>query len=382
MAKRDYYEVLGVAKGADKEEIKKAYRKLAVKYHPDRNPGNKEAEDKFKEATEAYEVLSDEKKRATYDQYGFAGLDGMGGAGGDYSNAFHDFSDIFGGSFGGGSFSDVFSSFFGGGGSSRRSRDPNAPQQGNDIRYDVRLSFKDAVFGTKLDVRFSHKETCEKCHGSGSASGYGRKTCPTCNGAGQVRRSMGMFAVQQTCPNCRGEGTIIEKPCPDCRGTGTVSKSKTVSLKIAAGVDDGKRIRIPNQGDAGINGGPAGDLYVILNVESDKFFERSGNDLYCAVPITMTQAILGAKLKIKSLDGKDIEFNVPPCTEHHAQLRIRGEGVPMGDTGHRGDLYLKFFVKMPTKINNEQKKLLEKYAEIEKASPAPSLIALKDLHGL
>ena len=382
MAKRDYYEVLGVERGADHDTIKKAYRKLAVQYHPDRNPGNKEAEEKFKEATEAYEVLSDEKKKSIYDQYGFAGLDGMGGGGGggQYSHAFHDFSDLFSG-FGGGGFDDVFSSFFGGG-SSRRSRDPNAPVRGNDLRNDVRISFKDAVFGTKLDVRYSHKETCEKCHGSGSASGYGRKTCPTCNGAGQVRRSMGMFAVQQTCPNCRGEGTIIEKPCPDCRGTGTVSKSKTVSLKIAAGVDDGKRIRIPNQGDAGINGGPAGDLYVILNVESDKFFERSGNDLYCAVPITMSQAILGAKLKIKSLDGKDIEFNVPPCTEHHAQLRIRGEGVPMGDTGHRGDLYLKFFVKMPTKINNEQKKLLEKYAEIEKASPAPSLIALKDLHGL
>ena len=378
MAKRDYYEVLGVGKSADKEEIKKAYRKLAVKYHPDRNPGNKEAEDKFKEATEAYEVLSDEKKRATYDQYGFAGLDGMGGAGaGGYSNAFHDFSDLFSG-FGEGAFSDVFSSFFGGG-SSRRARDPNAPARGNDLRKDVRISFKDAVFGAKLDVRFSHKENCEKCHGTGCSSGSGRKTCPTCGGAGQVRRSMGMFAVQQTCPNCRGSGTIIESPCSDCRGTGAVSKTKVVTIKIPAGVDDGRQIVIPHEGDSGFNGGPAGDLYIVLNVDNDKFFERNGDDLYCAVPLTLSQAVLGAKLHIKSLDGRDIVFSVPACTAHGAQLRIRGEGIPQGDSGRKGDLYLKFFVSFPNHLNSEQKKLMERYAEIEKASDSPNLIALDSL---
>lgn len=380
MAKRDYYEVLGVERGADHDTIKKAYRKLAVQYHPDRNPGNKEAEEKFKEATEAYEVLSDEKKKSIYDQYGFAGLDGMG-AGGDggaqYSHAFHDFSDLFSG-FGGGGFDDVFSSFFGGG-SSRRSRDPNAPVRGNDLRNDVRISFKDAVFGTKLDVRYSHKETCEKCHGTGCSSGSGRKTCPTCGGSGQVRRSMGMFAVQQTCPNCHGSGTVIENPCSDCRGTGTQTKTKVVTIKIPAGVDDGKRIAIPRQGDAGINGGPAGDLYIVLNVENDRYFERSDDDLYCAVPLTLSQAVLGAKLHIKSLDGRDISFSVPPCTAHGSQLRIRGEGVPIGESGKKGDLYLKFFVSLPTKLNSEQKKLMERYAEIEKASDSPSLIALDSL---
>ena len=378
MAKRDYYEVLGVQRGADHETIKKAYRKLAVQYHPDRNPGNKEAEDKFKEATEAYEVLSDDKKKSIYDQYGFAGLEGMGGGGGEqYSHAFHDFSDLFSG-FGGGDFSDVFSSFFSGG-SSRRSRDPNAPTRGNDLRKDVRISFKDAVFGTKLDVRFSHKESCAKCHGTGCESGTGRKTCSTCGGSGQIRRSMGMFAVQQTCPNCRGTGMVIEKPCSDCRGTGSVNKTKVVTIKVPAGVDDGRRIVIPREGDAGLNGGSAGDLYIVLNVENDRYFERSGDDLYCAVPISLSQAVLGAKLHIKSLDGRDISFSVPPCTQHGAQLRIRGEGVPLGDSGRKGDLYLKFFVSFPNKLNGEQKKLMERYAEIEKSTDSPQLIALDSL---
>ncbi|MCR5606968.1 MAG: molecular chaperone DnaJ [Treponema sp.] len=330
MAKRDYYEVLGVDKSANKDEIKKAYRKLAVKYHPDRNPGNKEAEDKFKEATEAYEVLSDEKKRPLYDQYGFAGVDGMGadGGGAQYSHAYQDFSDLFG-NFAGGGFDDLFSNLFGGRGGSRHSRDPNAAGQGESLRYDMRISFKDAVYGAKTDIHFSHNETCEVCHGTGGAAGAKRKTCPTCNGSGQIRRAAGFFAVQQTCPTCHGEGTIIDNPCSACHGTGMQEKSKRMTITIPAGVDNGKRIVIPHQGNAGVNGGEAGDLVIVLHVDTDKYFERSGTDLYCAVPISLSQAVLGANITIKNLEGKSIEIKIPSETTQGKLLRIRGEGVPI-----------------------------------------------------
>ena len=273
MAKRDYYEVLGVAKNATKDEIKKGYRKLAIQYHPDKNPGNKEAEDKFKEATEAYEVLSDDQKRQIYDQYGFAGLDGMGGGGSaDYSHVFHDFEDIFGGDFSG-----IFENFFGGGRSRRSGAQRN---QGASLRYDLEISFKDAVYGTKAEIKFRHNEVCSECHGTGGAQGSTRKTCPTCNGMGQIRRSAGFFAVQQPCPTCGGAGTVIDKPCSKCRGSGFEQVSKAMTLTIPAGVDDGKRIAIPRMGDAGANGGPAGDLIVILHVEPHEYFERDGFDLY------------------------------------------------------------------------------------------------------
>ena len=308
MAKRDYYEVLGVEKNATKEEIKRNYRKLAVKYHPDRNPGNKEAEEKFREATEAYEVLSDDKKRPMYDQYGFAGVDGMNqGGGAQYSHAFHDFSDLFGGM--GGGFEDIFSSFFGGSSSARRSA--SDPSQGASLRYDLDISFKDAVYGTKAEIKFQHNESCDACHGSGCASGSSRKTCPSCGGSGQIRRNAGFFAVQQPCPTCGGSGSVIEKPCSSCHGKGVQPKRKSVTLTIPAGVDDGKRIIIPHQGDAGANGGPAGDLVVILHVEQHQFFERDGQDLYCAVPVTMVQATIGAEISITSLDGKQIGIKMP-----------------------------------------------------------------------
>lgn len=376
MAKRDYYEVLGVEKNATKEEIKRNYRKLAVKYHPDRNPGNKEAEEKFREATEAYEVLSDDKKRPMYDQYGFAGVDGMNqGGGAQYSHAFHDFSDLFGGM--GGGFEDIFSSFFGGSSSARRSA--SDPSQGASLRYDLDISFKDAVYGTKAEIKFQHNESCDACHGSGCASGSSRKTCPSCGGSGQIRRNAGFFAVQQPCPTCGGSGSVIEKPCSSCHGKGVQPKRKSVTLTIPAGVDDGKRIIIPHQGDAGANGGPAGDLVVILHVEQHQFFERDGQDLYCAVPVTMVQATIGAEISITSLDGKRIGIKIPAGTSHGKLLRIKGEGVPVTGTSRKGDLYIKIMVQIPQRISSQQRSLLEEYAKLDNASSTPQLLPLASL---
>lgn len=380
--KRDYYEVLGVEKGASKDDIKKAYRKLAIKYHPDRNPGNKEAEDKFKEATEAYEVLSDDQKRPIYDQYGFAGLDGMagGGDGGQqgYSHAFHDFSDLFGGM--GGGFGDIFENLFNGGssmgGGSRRGRSPTDPAEGQSLRYDLDISFRDAVYGTKADIKFQHNETCSACNGTG---GTGRKTCPTCQGAGQVRRSAGFFAVQQTCPSCNGTGSVIDHPCTTCRGSGFEEKSKRMTLTIPAGIDDGKRIVIPHQGDAGANGGPAGDLIVVLHVEQHEYFERDGQDLYCAVPVTIAQAALGETINVKSLDGKEIEVKLPAGTSNGKLLRVKGEGVPITGTTRKGDLYIKIIVQVPLHMTTQQRDLLEQYAKIENATKSPQPVPLSSL---
>ncbi len=373
MAKRDYYEVLGVAKTATKDEIKKAYRKLAIQYHPDKNPGDKTAEEKFKEATEAYEVLSDENKKKLYDQYGFAGLEGMGGGGGQGgfygSNAFHDFSDIFG------DFGDVFEGFFGGGsrGGSRKSN------QGQSLRYDLEISFKDAVYGVQTEVAFQHDEVCESCGGTGGEKGASKKTCPTCNGAGQVRRSAGFFSVAQPCPTCQGSGTVIDNPCKACRGTGVQSKRRKVKVTIPAGVDDGKRITIPRQGDAGRNGGPAGDLVIVLHVGAHKYFERSGSDLYCAAPISITQATLGAEIFITSLDDRKLKVKIPAGTQHGKLLRIPGEGVPATATSRKGDLFVKVMVQIPTRLSSKGKKLMEELAETEGDNDSPKLTPLENL---
>lgn len=382
MAKRDYYEVLGVEKSADQEAIKKAYRKLAVKYHPDRNPGDKEAENKFREATEAYEVLSDEQKRPIYDQYGFAGLDGMGAGGGaggaQYSHAFHDFSDLFGGASGG--FSDIFDSIFGGGfGGGSSSRGRSGPASGASLRYDLHIQFKDAVYGTSADIHFKHNEACEACKGTGGAAGASKKTCPTCGGMGQIRQGSGFFTIQQTCPKCGGKGTTIDKPCPSCRGTGITEKSKQMSLKIPAGVDNGKRIVIRGMGDAGENGGSAGDLVVVLHVESHPFFERDGNDLYCAVPISIAQAALGCEITISALDGKKVTIKIPDGTENGKLLRIKGEGVPLTGSSRKGDLYVKIIVQVPTRLSGKQKDLLKQYLELENPPKEPNLINLSKL---
>ncbi|MCI5524446.1 MAG: molecular chaperone DnaJ, partial [Spirochaetia bacterium] len=322
--------------------------------------------------TEAYEILSDDQKRPIYDQYGFAGLDGMGGAGqGGFSHAFHDFSDIFGG----GGFGDIFENFFGGGSSrSRRNEDDGAS-----LRLDVEIDFKEAVYGCKKDIHFHHKESCPECHGTGGASGSSRKTCSTCGGSGQVRRSAGFFSVQQTCPSCGGKGTTIDKPCPSCRGSGVYDKNKTVTITIPAGVDDGKRIVLAKLGDAGVNGGASGDLIVVLRVKNDKFFERSEYDLYCAVPISVSQAILGADISIKTLDGRSLTIKVPSGTTHGKLVRIRDEGVPYSNTGRKGDLYVKFIVELPSRISRDMQRLLEEYAKLEKPTTTPDLIPLEKL---
>ncbi len=378
MAKRDYYEVLGVEKNASIDDIKKAYRKLAIKYHPDRNPGDKEAESKFREATEAYEVLSDDKKRPLYDQYGFAGVDEQMGGGAQYSHAFHDFSDLFGGM--GGGFSDIFENFFGG--SSRSSsRRRGGPVEGASLRYDLNLTFKEAVYGTKTEIRYKHTESCSECKGTGCAPGSSKKTCTTCNGAGQVRRSAGFFSVQQPCPDCQGTGMKIEKPCKVCGGRGSLEKSTQMTLKIPCGVDNGKRISIPHQGDAGENGGPSGDLIVVIHVAQHPYFERDGQDLYCALPVSFTQAILGAEVSFQSLDGKSISFTVPAGTTSGKLLKIRGKGVPYTSNPDKaGDLYIKIIVQIPTKISLKEKELLQQYKALENPSENPSLMRIDQIN--
>jgi molecular chaperone DnaJ len=373
MAKRDYYEVLGVQKNASKDDIKKAYRKLAIQYHPDKNPGNKEAEEKFKEATEAYEVLVDDKKKAAYDQFGFAGVDGMGGQGHDWSN-FRGFEDIFGGS----DFGSIFDTIFGGlGGGFRRGGGHGGVRQGSNLRYDIEIPFKDAVFGTKVEIQFSHNESCTACKGSGAANGAGRKTCPTCQGAGQIRHSQGFFSLASTCHTCGGEGSVIDKPCPECGGSGTQKKRLKLSVTIPAGVDNGRRLIIPRQGDAGPNGGPPGDLYVIVRIRPHEYYERQDVDLYCAVPISITQASLGADIQVSTLDGKTIKVKVPAGTQGGKMLRIREEGVP--SNGQRGNLYIKLMVRVPEKLSRRGKELLEELARIEGQNDSPGPIPLSRL---
>jgi molecular chaperone DnaJ len=376
MAKRDYYEVLGLQKGAPKDEIKKAYRKLAVQYHPDKNPGNKNAEEKFKEATEAYEVLSDDQKRTAYDQFGFAGVEGMGGSGHNWSN-FQGFEDIFGSDFGSSIFETIFGSGFGNGGRSSR----NGTRSGANLRYDIDLDFKDAVFGTKIEIQYGHSESCSACHGSGAEPGSSRKTCPTCGGAGQVRHSQGFFSLSQTCPGCQGAGTIIDKPCRQCGGAGVQKKQQKIKVTIPPGVEHGRRIVIPNQGDAGANGGPSGDLYVFIHVKPHKFFERQEGDLYCAVPISITQAILGGEIQITTLDNKTIKVKIPAGTQNGKLLRIREEGVPQNSafSVRRGDLYIKVIVQIPQKLNRRSREILEELSRLEGENATPQPIPLSEL---
>ncbi len=378
MAKRDYYEVLGVPKGCAKDDIKKAYRKLAVQYHPDRNPGDKAAEEKFKEATEAYEVLADEKKRQAYDQFGFAGVEGMGGNAGahDFSGVFRDFEDIFG------DFSGIFDSFFGGAGARQRTRGRSSVQRGADLRYDLEIPFKDAVFGTKVEVSYARNTTCQVCGGSGAESGSGRKTCATCGGAGQVRRSSGFFSIASTCPTCNGEGSVIDNPCRACSGSGVARKSQKIKVTIPPGIETGKRINIHDQGDAGPNGGPAGDLYVFIHVKGHEYFERSGDDVYCVIPISFTQAALGAEIQVPTLDDKRVKVKIPSGTQNGKVLRLRNEGVPhLQSPSRRGDLYVKIQVMIPERLTGKAKTLLRELAEVEGEDPNPQPIPLAELRG-
>lgn len=376
MAKRDYYEILGVSNDASKEDIKKAYRKLAVQNHPDRNPNDSEAETRFKEATEAYEVLSDPKKRQAYDQYGFAGVEGMGGGQHDYSSVFRDFSDIFGNDFGG--FSSIFESFFGGGQS--RSSGGSRTFRGASLQYNVEIDFKDAVFGTKVDVAYSRNVSCETCSGTGASAGSGRRSCGTCGGTGQVRRSSGFFSIASTCPTCGGEGAIVESPCEDCKGHGVMKKRQKLKVTIPAGIESGKRISIPGQGEAGPNGGPAGDLLVYVSVRPHPFFERNGNDLYCMIPINFTQASLGTEISVETIDGDRVKLKVPSGVQNGKVLRIKGRGVPfVHNSGRRGDMYIKLRVDTPKKMSSKAKALMRELSDVLGEDNKPKPVPLSEV---
>jgi molecular chaperone DnaJ len=352
--KRDYYEVLGVAREATLEEIKKAYRRLAVKYHPDKNPGDREAEENFKEAAEAYAVLSDTEKRARYDRFGHDAA--AAGFGGFDPSQFVDFSDILGDLFG---FGEVF------GGGRRRS---NRPARGSDLRYDLRLDFQQAVFGAEIPIEFPRTITCVTCHGSGSKPGSQPATCSGCGGRGQIRFSQGFLSVARTCPQCGGSGKVITSPCGDCAGAGRTREQKKVAVKIPAGVDDGTRLRIAGEGEAGHNGGPAGDLYVFLSVEAHPRFARRDYDLHAEEPVTFTQAALGADIEVETIHGSET-VKVPAGTQPDHVVRLRGKGVPFVDGRGRGDHYVHIKVRVPTSLTDEQRTLLEQLAEIEGKAP-------------
>ncbi|MGA2975742.1 MAG: molecular chaperone DnaJ [Spirochaetia bacterium] len=376
MAKRDYYEVLGVRKGSSRDEIKKAYRQLAIKHHPDRNPGSKDAEERFKEATEAYEILADDRKRQAYDQYGFAGLNGMGQpTAQDFSTIFQGFEDIFG------DVSGIFDSFFGGGSSRRRSaRSSGYGQRGSDLRYDMEIGFLEAAFGVKKEVTYARAERCDACKGTGSDKGSGRKLCPTCGGSGQVRRNSGFFSIASTCPSCNGEGEIIERPCSECRGVGTIRRTRTITVTIPAGIEDGKRLSLAGQGDAGANGAQDGDLYVFLRVQPHESFERDGKDVYCAIPISITQAALGGDILVPTLDDKPVRVSVPAGTQNGRVLRLRGEGIPeLHSPNRRGDMYIKIVVRVPTKLSIKARELLKELSTANGEETNPRPIPLSEL---
>ncbi len=355
--KRDYYEVLGVSKGASEDEIKKAYKKMARKYHPDLNPGDKSAEEKFKEVNEAYEVLSDADKRARYDQYGHAGVDpnfGAGGFGGGFDGGF-DFGDL----------GDIFGSFFGGGFGGGRRTNPNAPQRGESIRMSIAISFEEAAFGCEKEVTVERYEACDTCHGSGCAPGTSPEVCPDCHGTGtvQVRRQtpMGVFATSSPCPKCGGKGRIIHQPCKDCRGSGMMRKKKTIQASIPAGIDNGQTISIRGQGNAGRNGGPAGDLLITITVRPHELFRREGTSVLCEAPITFTQAVLGAELEIPTIDGK-VKYTLPEGTQSGTTFRLKGKGIPSINGRGRGDQYVTVYIETPRNLNKEQKEALKKFA--------------------
>ncbi|HEX9024656.1 MAG TPA: molecular chaperone DnaJ [Geobacteraceae bacterium] len=356
--KRDYYEVLGIHRNASETEIKKAFRKLAIQHHPDKNPGDKEAEEKFKELTEAYEVLSDPQKRAQYDQFGHAGL-GQG-AGGFYGGGFgagSPFGDIF---------SDIFGDIFGGGGGRQRSRG----RRGDDLQYTMEISFEEAAFGVENKIDIPYAKRCDNCAGSGAKPGTEAKTCPTCRGAGQVRFQQGLFSISRTCSHCNGEGRVVETPCPICRGSGSIRDRKTLSVKVPAGVETGNRLKLVGEGGQGTKGGPNGDLYVLITVKEHPIFTREGNDVICEIPISFTQAALGCEIEVPSLDGK-VSLKIPEGTQSAKTFRLRNKGIPTLQGYGRGDQLVVIRVETPVNLTRKQKELLEEFARISGETTQP-----------
>ena len=352
MAKRDLYEVLGVNRDASEDELKKAYRKLAMKFHPDRNPDNKEAEEKFKEGKEAYEILTDANKRAAYDRYGHEGVNpSMGGGGG--GQGFDGFADAFG---------DIFGDIFGGGGGGG-GRGRSNVYRGADLRYNLEITLEEAARGAEKTIRIPAQEECEPCHGTGAKPGTQPKTCPTCGGAGQVRIQQGFFSIQQTCPKCHGSGRIIPEPCTSCGGAGRVKRQKTLEVKIPAGIDNGMRLRHGGQGEPGVNGGPAGDLYVEIHIKQHAVFQRDGDDLHCEMPISFTTAALGGEIEIPTLDGA-ANIRIPAETQSAKVFRLRGKGIRNVRSHAPGDLMVHVIVETPVKLTDRQKELLREFGDI------------------
>jgi molecular chaperone DnaJ len=363
MAKRDYYEVLGLERTASAEEVKKAYRQMAVKYHPDKNPGDKTAEEKFKELGEAYEVLSEPQKRAAYDQYGHAAFDPRmraGGRGGGFHDPFEIFREVFGGGSGG-----IFDELFGGG-----QRDPTGPQRGSDLRYDLEISFEDAVLGCEREITVTKLDACESCHGTGAETGSATKVCSQCGGRGQVISSRGIFSIAQTCPRCEGRGRVVDKPCRVCRGAGRRERTSKIKLKIPAGVDAGARLRSVGNGEAGLRGGGSGDLYVVLHVKPHEIFQRDGDDLLCDVPVSFVQAALGAEIEVPTLSGK-AQIRIPAGSQNGTVFRLKGKGVRNVEGYGHGDLHVRVHVEVPTQLNATQRQKLEEFAALCDANVNP-----------
>ena len=362
MSKQDYYELLNVARDADAAALKKAFRKLAMQYHPDRNPGDEVAEKKFKEIGEAYEALKDPEKRAAYDRYGHAAFEGgMGGAGGQGAGGGFDFSDVF---------DEFFGDFMGGGGRGRRGR-ANGAQRGNDIRYNMEISLEDAFAGKQDQINVQTTVPCEPCQGSGAEPGSSPETCDTCGGHGKVRAQQGFFMVERTCPKCQGQGRVILSPCKACSGAGRQRKEKKLSVKIPQGVDDGQRIRLTGEGEAGARGGPAGDLYIFLTVKPHAFFKRDAEMLYCQVPIPMTTAILGGQIEVPTIGGGRARIKIPAGTQSQRQFRLRGKGMPQLNGGYTGDMIIETSVETPVNLTKRQKELIGEFAETGGENTSP-----------
>ncbi|MDB6152175.1 MAG: dnaJ [Chthoniobacteraceae bacterium] len=370
--KRDYYEVLGVARTVTSEELKRAYRKLAVKFHPDKNPGDHTAEEKFKELGEAYDVLMDENKRAAYDRHGHAafaqGGGGARGGGGGFHDPFDLFREVFGasggaGGAGGGGAGGIFEQFFGGGAGGAQRPDRDGKQRGADLRYDMQIQLDEAAFGCDKEIEVSKLEACPSCSGSGAEAGSRAVVCPGCAGRGQVVSSRGFFQVSQTCPRCRGTGHVVEKPCRKCAGDGRVETPTRIKLKIPAGIEDGSRLRSSRNGEAGLRGGPPGDLYVVIHIKEHEVFEREGENLFCEVPVSFTTAALGGEVRVPTLEGK-AHLKIPAGTQGGTAFKLRGKGMPVLNSSQRGDLVVHVAVEVPTRLNSEQRKKLEEFAEL------------------